>query len=169
MRCEKNDRAGPGSSLPKMVRVEVRGNGKGFPKRFGLVRGTTPKPPAPGVSNYPLRSGRSGSGNHQPISLSARSRVVIVPSVHCAPIVIGYQRYFCLNCRTAGRSPTKGCAAKFWRCSVLVVKTTNSVDRDRTIKTLAINVTHLSFDVHVKKLQSCKVMMNARYYTRQSV
>lgn len=99
-----------------------RGRDGWFPKRFGLARGTTPNPPAPGVSNYPLRSGRSGSGNHQPISLSARSRVVIVPGVHCAPIVIGYQRYFCLNCRTFGRSllPMEGYVriAELWRCRI---------------------------------------------------
>lgn len=114
-----------------------RKRGRGFPKRFGLARGTTPKPPAPGVSNYPLRSGRPGSGNHQPISLSARSRVVIVPGVHCAPIVIGYQRYFCLNCRTFRRSllPTAGYVriAKLWRCHI-GGKTTNSADQ--RIKTL---------------------------------
>lgn len=104
MRCEKNDRTESALLPAKDGRAEVSGNrGRGFPKRFGLVRGTAPKPPAPGVSNYPLRSGRPGSGNHQPISLSARSRVVIVPGVHCAPIVIGYQRYFCLNCRTFRR------------------------------------------------------------------
>lgn len=99
---------GPSRPFPAEDTREVRGDGgrrarrSGF-VRSGLVRGTTPKPPAPGVSNYPLRSGRPGSGNHQPISLSARRWVVIVPGVHCASIVIGYQRYFCLNCRTARR------------------------------------------------------------------
>lgn len=29
--------------------------------------------------------------------------LVAVPNVHCTPIVIGYQRYFCLNCRTSDR------------------------------------------------------------------
>lgn len=86
------------------MRGERRRDGFAGAVRFGLVRDTTPKPPAPGVSNYPLRSGRPGSGNHQPISLSARRWIVIVPGVHCAPIVIGYQRYFCLNCRTFRRS-----------------------------------------------------------------
>lgn len=132
---------GPGRLFPtKDGRAEVRGNGMGFPKRFGLVRGTTPNPPAPGVSNYPLRSGCSGSGNHQPISLSARSRVVIVPGVHCAPIVIGYQRYFCLNCRTLGRSllPMEGYVriAKLSRCRI-GSKRPQIQSTDQTIETLA--------------------------------
>lgn len=79
-------------------RAEVRGVAEAV--WYDSVRDTTPKPPAPRVSNYPLRFERPGSENHQPISLSARSRVVIVPGVHCVPIVIGYQHYFCLNCRT---------------------------------------------------------------------
>lgn len=99
----------------------------------GSVRGTTPKPPAPGVSNYPLRSGRLGSGNHQPISLSARRWVVIVPGVHCAPIVIGYQRYFCLNCRTTRHSPLPtddGLCTRKLEDDRIDGKTTNSNDRN---------------------------------------
>lgn len=141
-------------------RAEVKGNGKGFPKRFGLVRDTTPKPPALRVSNYPLRSGRSGSGNHQPISLSARSRVVIVPGVHCAPIVIGYQRYFCLNCRTSERFrlSMEGYVriAKLWRCR-MSNKRPQIQSSNRTIKTLAfttIIVIYLDLGVYIKMLQS---------------
>lgn len=138
MRKEWPDRVGPSPLLIEDGRAEVSENGVGgFRSGSVWLGGTTPKPPAPGVSNYPLRSGRPGSGNHQPISLSARSRAVIVPGVHCAPIVIGYQRYFCLNCRTFRRSllPTAGYVriAKLWRCHI-GGKTTNSADQ--RIKTL---------------------------------
>lgn len=106
MRCEKNDRTEP--TLPSRSTGKARGERgeEGTVCRSDSARGAIPKPPAPVVSNYPLRSGRprTGSGNHQPISLSAPAApVVIVPGVHCAPIVIGYQRYFCLNCKTFRR------------------------------------------------------------------
>ena len=159
MRKEWPDR----SFLPKMEGQKWEGTGRGF--RSGSVRGTTPKPPAPRVSNYLLRSRRSGSGNHQPISLSARSRVVIIPGVHCAPIVIGYQRYFCLNCRTLEhfRLSMEGNVriAKLWRCP-MSNKRPQIQSSDQTIKTLAFTTTiviYLDFDVYIKTLQTLHLII----------
>lgn len=109
MQCEKNDRLACSHDAPR--RSKVVGE-RGLLKQSDSENDSKATCPQTFQLSVKIRPGsaRSGSGNHQPISLSAPTRLVIVPCVHCAPIVIGYQRYFCLNCRMAAdglrREPT---------------------------------------------------------------
>ncbi|TGZ49945.1 Uncharacterized protein DBV15_07161 [Temnothorax longispinosus] len=96
MRCEKNDRAGPSPfPIPKMEGQRGFRSGSGHDTIATCSRSfqLSVKVRAFGVRKPPAN-----------FFECPEPGVVIVPGVHCAPIVIGYQRYFCLNCRTFGRS-----------------------------------------------------------------
>lgn len=93
---------------PGRIEIESREVGQGFGrrgKRSDSENDSKATCPRTFQLSVKVRN-RAGSGNHQPISLSAPTRAGHRPLCpHCAPIVIGYQRYFCLNRRTDGVSP----------------------------------------------------------------